>query len=193
MAKDTAKVIVRAGGRAIGSPATSASRPTSALLPKWRSRPLAAIDVLVNAAATDDPNGTVIGITPAEGTRVFAVNVMGAYLMSRAVLPTMIAAGGGNIIHIASQLGRVARPRAGRLLCVKRRNHSACQGYGRGPCRAKYPGQFTITGRGRNSAASTAIRRYGNRTPRRRPQAPTEPAWPARRNRPGCPVLSQRC
>ena len=30
--------------------------------------------------------------------------------MSRAVLPGMIAAGGGNIIHIASQLGRVAAP-----------------------------------------------------------------------------------
>ena len=43
--------------------------------------------------------------------RVFAVNVSGAYLMSRAVLPSMIAAGGGSIIHIASQLGRVAAPR----------------------------------------------------------------------------------
>jgi NAD(P)-dependent dehydrogenase (short-subunit alcohol dehydrogenase family) len=35
----------------------------------------------------------------------------GAFLMSRAVLPMMIAAGGGSIIHIASQLGRVAAPR----------------------------------------------------------------------------------
>jgi NAD(P)-dependent dehydrogenase (short-subunit alcohol dehydrogenase family) len=35
---------------------------------------------------------------------------MGAYLMSRAVLPAMIAAGGGSIIHIASQLGRVGAP-----------------------------------------------------------------------------------
>jgi NAD(P)-dependent dehydrogenase (short-subunit alcohol dehydrogenase family) len=39
-----------------------------------------------------------------------AVNVTGAYLMSRAALPSMIAAGGGSIIHIASQLGRVAAP-----------------------------------------------------------------------------------
>jgi NAD(P)-dependent dehydrogenase (short-subunit alcohol dehydrogenase family) len=38
------------------------------------------------------------------------VNVKGAFLMSRAVLPMMIAAGGGSIIHIASQLGRVAAP-----------------------------------------------------------------------------------
>jgi len=69
-----------------------------------------AIHVLVNAAATDDPNGTVLDLIPAQWDRVFAVNVTGAYLMSRAVLPVMIAAGGGSIIHIASQLGRVGAP-----------------------------------------------------------------------------------
>ena len=37
-----------------------------------------------------------------------AVNVGGAFLMSRALLPAMITAGGGSIIHIASQLGSVA-------------------------------------------------------------------------------------
>jgi len=70
-----------------------------------------AIHILVNAAAGHDPNGTVLDITPAQWDRVFAVQVAGAYLMSRAVLPMMIAAGGGSIIHIASQLGRVAAPR----------------------------------------------------------------------------------
>ena len=70
-----------------------------------------AIHILVNGAATDDPNGTVLEITPVDWDRVFAVNVTGAYLMSRAVLPMMIKAGGGSIIHIASQLGRVAGPR----------------------------------------------------------------------------------
>jgi NAD(P)-dependent dehydrogenase (short-subunit alcohol dehydrogenase family) len=69
-----------------------------------------AIHVLVNAAATDDRNGTILDISADEWSRVFAVNVTGAFLMSRAVLPTMIAAGGGSIIHIASQLGRVAAP-----------------------------------------------------------------------------------
>jgi NAD(P)-dependent dehydrogenase (short-subunit alcohol dehydrogenase family) len=38
------------------------------------------------------------------------VQVTGAYLMSRAALPSMIAAGGGSIIHIASQMGRVGSP-----------------------------------------------------------------------------------
>jgi len=68
------------------------------------------VHILINAAATDDRNGTILDITPEEWSRVFAVNVTGAFLMSRAVLPSMIAAGGGSIIHIASQLGRVAAP-----------------------------------------------------------------------------------
>jgi NAD(P)-dependent dehydrogenase (short-subunit alcohol dehydrogenase family) len=68
------------------------------------------VHILVNAAATDDRNGTILDISADEWSHVLAVNVTGAFLMSRAVLPTMIAAGGGNIIHIASQLGRVAAP-----------------------------------------------------------------------------------
>ncbi len=69
-----------------------------------------AIHVLVNAAAADDRNGSILEISAEEWSRVFTVNVMGAFLMSRAVLPAMIANGGGSIIHIASQLGRVAAP-----------------------------------------------------------------------------------
>jgi NAD(P)-dependent dehydrogenase (short-subunit alcohol dehydrogenase family) len=70
-----------------------------------------AVHILVNGAAGDDPNGTVLDLTLADWNRVFAVNVGGAFLMSRAILPAMIAAGGGSIIHIASQLGSVAAPR----------------------------------------------------------------------------------
>src|SRR5262249_7705466 len=69
-----------------------------------------AVHILVNAAATDDRNGTILDISVDEWSRVFAVNVTGAFLMSRAVLPPMIAAGGGSIIHGAAQLGRVPPP-----------------------------------------------------------------------------------
>ncbi len=110
MAEDTAQTIVRAGGRARAQ-TCDVSLDVDARVAAIAARStFGQIDILVNAAATDDPNGTVIDIEPAVWTRVFAVNVMGAYLMSRAVLPAMIAAGGGNIIHIASQLGRVAAP-----------------------------------------------------------------------------------
>jgi NAD(P)-dependent dehydrogenase (short-subunit alcohol dehydrogenase family) len=70
-----------------------------------------AIHVLVNGAAGYDPNGTVLELSLADWNRVMAVNVGGAFLMSRAFLPAMIAAGDGSIIHIASQMGSVAAPR----------------------------------------------------------------------------------
>jgi len=68
------------------------------------------VRVLVNAAAVTDRNASVLEIAPDDWDRIFAVNVKGAFLMSRAVMPMMIAAGGGSIIHIASQLGRVGAP-----------------------------------------------------------------------------------
>src|SRR6202011_1769604 len=43
----------------------------------------------------------------ADWQRVLDINLTGAFLLSRAVLPAMIAGGGGSIIFIASQLGRV--------------------------------------------------------------------------------------
>jgi NAD(P)-dependent dehydrogenase (short-subunit alcohol dehydrogenase family) len=69
------------------------------------------VQVLVNGAAANDPNATVIELSLADWNRVFAVNVTGAFLTSRAILPLMIAGGGGSVIHIASQLGRVAGER----------------------------------------------------------------------------------
>lgn len=44
--------------------------------------------------------------------RVFALNVRAPLLLSQAVLPSMRSAGGGRIIHMASQLGLVADPGA---------------------------------------------------------------------------------
>ncbi len=70
-----------------------------------------AVHVLLNGAAGHDPNGSVLELTLADWNRVMAVNVGGAFLMSRALLPAMIAAGGGSIIHIASQMGSVAAAR----------------------------------------------------------------------------------
>ena len=63
------------------------------------------LHVLVNAAAMRDPSATVLELDLAAWNRVFAVNVGGAFLMSRWVIPHMAAAGGGSIIHVASQLG----------------------------------------------------------------------------------------
>jgi NAD(P)-dependent dehydrogenase (short-subunit alcohol dehydrogenase family) len=69
-----------------------------------------AVHVLVSGAAGHDPTGTVLELTLAQWNAVFAVNVAGAFLLSRAFLPSMIAAGGGSVILIASQHGSVAAP-----------------------------------------------------------------------------------
>ena len=69
-----------------------------------------ALHVLVNTAATRDPSATVTDLDLAAWNRAFAVNVGGAYLMSRWAIPHMVRSGGGSIIHIASQLGTVGTP-----------------------------------------------------------------------------------
>jgi NAD(P)-dependent dehydrogenase (short-subunit alcohol dehydrogenase family) len=69
-----------------------------------------ALHVLVNGAAMTDPTATVLDLDLAAWNKVFSVNVGGAFLMSRWVIPHMVAAGGGSIIHIASQLGTVGTP-----------------------------------------------------------------------------------
>ncbi len=69
------------------------------------------VRVLVNSTSADDPSGDVTEIDLATWNMVLAVNLTSAYLTSRAVIPGMAKAGGGSIIHVASQLGRVASPR----------------------------------------------------------------------------------
>jgi NAD(P)-dependent dehydrogenase (short-subunit alcohol dehydrogenase family) len=73
---------------------------------------LGPVDVLVNnAGITGSPSATICDQTPvADWDAVFAVNVRGAFLCSRAVLPSMVARGAGHIITIASVAGLVAFP-----------------------------------------------------------------------------------
>jgi len=70
------------------------------------------IDVLVNnAGITGSAQATTAHETPIEEfDRVIGVNVRGPFLCSRAVLPSMIEAGRGHIITIASAAGIVAFP-----------------------------------------------------------------------------------
>jgi NAD(P)-dependent dehydrogenase (short-subunit alcohol dehydrogenase family) len=65
--------------------------------------------VLVNNAAVM-PTGTVHETSPADFDRCIAVNLRGTYLVSRAVIPGMLQAGGGSIIHMASVTGVLGLP-----------------------------------------------------------------------------------
>jgi NAD(P)-dependent dehydrogenase (short-subunit alcohol dehydrogenase family) len=65
------------------------------------------VDVLVNNAGIRcrKPFGT---FTRADFTGLLEVNLAAAFFASQAVLPAMRAQGAGRIIHVASQMGRVA-------------------------------------------------------------------------------------
>ena len=71
---------------------------------------LGGLDVLLYGAADSDAAATVLEMDEAAWDRVIRINLTGAFLMVKAALPAMIAAGGGSVILIASQLGRVASP-----------------------------------------------------------------------------------
>ena len=63
------------------------------------------IDILVNAAGIvrDTP---LVDIEEEEWEQVFAINVKGTYLASRAVVPHLIAAKQGKVINISSRAGK---------------------------------------------------------------------------------------
>jgi NAD(P)-dependent dehydrogenase (short-subunit alcohol dehydrogenase family) len=67
------------------------------------------INVVVNNAAVM-PSGPLHETAPEDWDRVFAVNVRGAYLVCREVIPDMLASGGGSIIHMASVTGVLGLP-----------------------------------------------------------------------------------
>ena len=68
------------------------------------------LDVLFYGAADSDATATVLEMSEAAWDRVIRINLTGAFLMVKAAIPAMIARGGGSVILIASQLGRVASP-----------------------------------------------------------------------------------
>ncbi len=63
------------------------------------------IDILINNAAILDYVGTVEAQTPAMWERVLKVNLGGAFLCSRAVMPGMKKRGWGRIVNMASVAG----------------------------------------------------------------------------------------
>jgi NAD(P)-dependent dehydrogenase (short-subunit alcohol dehydrogenase family) len=63
------------------------------------------IDALVNVVGGSRPGKTAIDLTLAEWNELLALNLTSTFLMSRAVLPHMEAAGGGTIVNVSSGAG----------------------------------------------------------------------------------------
>src|SRR6266511_2532023 len=97
-----------AGGRVASLVADVAEEATAEAAVKTAREKFGRLDVLVSNAVCDLPHGAVTGISLADWRRTMAVNLDSAFLFSKHAIPAM--QGGGSIILIASQLGRVARP-----------------------------------------------------------------------------------
>jgi NAD(P)-dependent dehydrogenase (short-subunit alcohol dehydrogenase family) len=78
--------------------------------------------------ADSDRAARVLEMDEAAWDRVIRVNLTGAFLMAKAALPAMIARGGGSIVMVASQLGRVASPGGPAYCATKGRADPAGQG-----------------------------------------------------------------
>ena len=68
------------------------------------------IDILVNNSGIAGPTKYVYDVTLEEWDETFNVNLRGAFLCCRAVVPLMIRQGGGKIINIASISGKRPLP-----------------------------------------------------------------------------------
>jgi NAD(P)-dependent dehydrogenase (short-subunit alcohol dehydrogenase family) len=108
-ARRTAREIGQAGGQAAAvtcdvSDSASAKRAVAAAVRRFGT-----LQVLVNNAALFIPDATLADLEEELFLRSFAVNVTGPFLMSKWAIPHIARAGGGSIIHVASQMGHVAR------------------------------------------------------------------------------------
>ena len=71
---------------------------------------LGRIDILVNNAGIAGPTALVTDVTRADWDRTIGINLTGAFLCSKYVLPSMSEQRNGRIINIASVAGQTAYP-----------------------------------------------------------------------------------
>jgi 2-hydroxycyclohexanecarboxyl-CoA dehydrogenase len=102
-AKETAAAI---GGGAVGIRTDVTSRESVAAMVDRVRAEFGRIDVLVNNAGWDKA-GQFVDSDPADWDRIVAINLYGVLNTSKAVLPVMAEQGGGCVVNLASDAGRV--------------------------------------------------------------------------------------
>ena len=110
-AERSAALIVQSGGRAGALRCDVARAEEVRAAIDAAARAFAKLDTLVCTAATDDPLGNAVELDEADWNRALGVNVTGVFLACKYAIPKLVAAGGGSIVIVASQLGQVVTPR----------------------------------------------------------------------------------
>lgn len=106
--RETASEIEAAGRQALAV-VTDVSQETQvkAMMARVRQE-FGRVDILVNNAGIIGPTALLVNIARAEWDEVLAVNLTGAFLCCKAVVPEMMARRSGKIINIASMAGKMA-------------------------------------------------------------------------------------
>jgi NAD(P)-dependent dehydrogenase (short-subunit alcohol dehydrogenase family) len=106
---DTVAAIRKAGGAAMHVAGDVARDEDVARLIEATTGAHGGIDIMVNAAAVRGP-AALTDITTADFDAALRTNLLGAFVITRAIVAPMRARGGGSVIHIGSALGTVAVP-----------------------------------------------------------------------------------
>jgi NAD(P)-dependent dehydrogenase (short-subunit alcohol dehydrogenase family) len=107
---DVARTINEGGGKAIAVQADVSIEGDVLRLFETVDRELGRLTGLVNNAGVVDVAARVEAMSVARIERIFAVNVLGAFLCAREALPRMKAAGGGAIVNVSSAAARLGSP-----------------------------------------------------------------------------------
>jgi len=105
-AKETAEAVNGVGTGAVGIWADVTSRESVEAMVAQVHRQFGRIDVLVNNAGWDKAS-PFVDSEPADWDRVIAINLYGVLHTCRVVLPIMAEQGGGSVVNLASDAGRV--------------------------------------------------------------------------------------
>jgi NAD(P)-dependent dehydrogenase (short-subunit alcohol dehydrogenase family) len=108
-AQTSAKSLASSGAKTFGTACDVTDATSVERAVKAAREALGAIDGLFNNAGIAD-FGSVHNSTPESWQRIWAVNVTGTFLASRAVLPEMMAAKRGAIVNVGSVAGLVGIP-----------------------------------------------------------------------------------
>ena len=116
---ETVGEITQSGSRAISVTADVSDPGAVERMVHEVEKSLGSVGLLVNNAGISGPIGPTWEADPEDWWRCLEVNLRGPMLCSRAVLPGMIARGGGRIVNVASGAGTFAIPYLGAYVTSK--------------------------------------------------------------------------
>src|SRR5215470_8271600 len=102
---ETVAEITRAGRKAVARCADMESETDPAALAEWTLKTFGRVDILINNAGHSSTIRAILWLRKQDWDSVIAANLTGVYLITQAVLPSMIERGGGTIITVSSVAG----------------------------------------------------------------------------------------